>query len=132
MTRKNLISLDAIFLTVMSIFGLSADLLSYTSGTGPFRDLFLANPLAIGVVEAHGLALIAAGGALISRASGRTAHANFAAIHLLLGTANIAFFYVFINVEAGTMGVVITTIHLAFAIVQATVSMRPDGELARI
>jgi hypothetical protein len=52
---------DAVFLTVACVFGLISDLQSSTSGSGPFGQTFYQNPTVIGVVEAHGLAVLTAG-----------------------------------------------------------------------
>ena len=58
---KIVLRADAVFLTVAGVFGLVSDLQSYVSGSGPFGQTFYQNPTVIGVVEAHGLAVLTAG-----------------------------------------------------------------------
>lgn len=115
-----LLRLDAVFLIVSGTFGLIADLASYLAGAGPFGDVLRANPLVIGVVEAHGLAVltgIAAWG--VSALAPRYWHGHLAVTHLLLGGANVAFFQVFENVGARNGGIAVTAVHFAFVIAQA-------------
>jgi hypothetical protein len=59
--RRIVLRVDAAFLTVAGVFGLVSDLQSYASGSGPFGQTFYQNPTVIGVVEAHGLAVLTAG-----------------------------------------------------------------------
>lgn len=59
--RRIVLRVDAVFLAVAGVFGLVSDLLSYASGSGPFGHTFYQNPTVIGVVEAHGLAVLTAG-----------------------------------------------------------------------
>jgi hypothetical protein len=72
-------------------------------------------PLAgIGFIEAHGLALIM--GVLLWRAEPtRTWHVTAAAVHILLGTANLLFWQIFSVAGALIAGYVTTSLHWLFA-----------------
>jgi len=119
---------DALFLAVMGLFGLFSDLASFNASAGPFGAMFANDPRVIGVVEAHGLALIAglAGLAALrtSTATPRHWHAHFAAVHLLLGGANLAFFQVFVMIGGTTGGIAVTAVHFAFAAAQLACLVR--------
>ena len=74
----------------------------------------------IGVVEAHGLAVLTGLAACIVGARApRYWHWHLALTHLLLGGANIAFFEVFETVGARGGGMAVTAIHFAFVALQA-------------
>ncbi len=124
--RSLLLGLDGLFLVLSGCFGLAADLASYLAGMGPFGTVFLGDPGVIGVVEAHGLAILTgiAVWAVGIRHSRRYWHWHLAMTHALLGTANIAFFGVFEQVGARTGGVVVTVVHFIFVIAQATAALR--------
>jgi hypothetical protein len=111
---------DAVFLIIMGVFGLASDLASYVAGSGSFQSIFQNDPRVIGVVEAHGLAVLTGIAGFAHASSNRTRywHLHFAATHLLLGGANIAFFGVFSMVQAALMGAVITAIHFGFVVAQ--------------
>ena len=125
-----LLTVNAIVLGLLSLFGLTVDLASCFRGIGPFGEIFLHSPLAIGVVEAHGLAfLLAAAALLLGARSGEPRwHLVFASVHLLLGSANIAFFAVFELAGHPLGGVAVTVLHFAFVALQsaaAAVRWRP-------
>ena len=121
MIGRLLIRGDAVFLLVMGAFGLIADLASYAAGAGPFGAAFHRDPQVIGVVEAHGLAMLIGLGAWVGNRiePSRQLHWQLALTHALLGTANIAFFDVFLAVGEGGAGVAVTAVHLVLAILQA-------------
>jgi hypothetical protein len=123
---RRLLFVDALFLVVMGVFGIASDLASYIAGLGTFRSTFLNDPRVIGVIEAHGLALLTgiAGFAHASSSHTRYWHLHFAATHLLLGGSNIAFFSVFTVVEATIMGIAVTAIHFMFLFAQI-IALRP-------
>ena len=117
---RRLLFVDALFLVVMGVFGIASDLASYIAGLGTFQSTFLDDPRVIGVIEAHGLALLTgiAGFVHASSNHARYWHLHFAATHLLLGGANVVFFGVFTIVQADVMGIVVTAIHFMFIIAQ--------------
>jgi multisubunit Na+/H+ antiporter MnhG subunit len=78
----------------------------------------------IGVVEAHGLAVLTGIAAwAAARLPGRYWHWHLAATHALLGGANIAFFGVFDAVGARTGGIAVTAVHFAFVLVQSRAAL---------
>jgi hypothetical protein len=90
----------------------------------------------IGFVEAHGLALILS--VLLWRAApARSWHVTGLAIGLLLGTANLVFWQLFIAADALAMGYLTTSLHWAFALLQfwaaigAPAGARRDVQAAR-
>ncbi len=119
--RKFVLRIDAVFLTLAGVFGLVSDLQSYGFGTGPFGQTFYQNPTVIGVVEAHGLAVLTAGTLwfLATHHTGRFGHAVGLTAHALMGGSNIVWFEVFTRVHAETQGVAVTVVHFVFVAVHA-------------
>jgi hypothetical protein len=107
-----------------------SDLASYVAGSGSFQGVFMNDPRVIGVVEAHGLAILTgvAGFAHLSSSGRSYWHLHFATTHLLFGGANIAFFGVFSMVQAVLMGTVVTVIHFVFAGAQVIAFRGYSGE----
>lgn len=107
---------DAIPLVLFGLSGITLDLLGYFAGIGVWSDIFFNNPLAIGAVEAHGLAIIIA--VLLLRYATiedtRVWHVTAVAVHLLLGICNLVFWQVFINAGIVPIGIVATTYHFVF------------------
>lgn len=119
---STLLRIDGWFLILSGGFGLAADLASYFSGIGPFGPVFHGDPTVIGVVEAHGLAVLTGIAVCVARA-GRYWHWHLAATHALLGGANVAFFAVFEQVGARAGGIAVTAIHFGLVAVQAAFAM---------
>ena len=119
--RRIVLRVDAAFLTVAGVFGLVSDLQSYTSGSGPFGHTFYQNPTVIGVVEAHGLAVLTAATLwfLASHHTGQFGHWIAIVAHTVMGGSNIIWFDVFTRVQAETQGVAVTVVHFAFVAVNA-------------
>ena len=118
-TRRSVLRAHATFLAAASLIALpTADLRAAFFGTGPFGELIAHAPaLAIGFVEAHGLALILA--ALLWNAAPQPrGHAAGLAVALLLGTCNIVFWDLFILTGTLPAGWITTTLHFAFAALQ--------------
>jgi len=126
-----LLRLDGLFLIVSGCFGLAADLASYVAGAGPFGPVFHGDPTVIGVVEAHGLAVLTG----IAACAGPAArsplywHCHLAATHLLLGGANLAFFAVFEQVGARAGGIAVTAVHFGLAVLQIALALRGRAPL---
>lgn len=116
--RKLLLRANAIFLMAASVGGFVTDLRGAFAGTGAMAKVIAAAPhSAIGFVEAHGLAFII--GVLLWRAdTSRSWHVTAAAVHLLLGTANLVFWQIFIAADMLTVGYVTTALHCFFAVLQ--------------
>src|SRR5262245_41278093 len=108
--RRWLLLANGVFLVVVGgvqvVFELAAD---YASAR-PYGYVFEESPYVIGWVEAHGLAFII--GVLLLTVAARDGrrfwHALGAAVHLLLGAANLVFWDSFIVFGVVTMGVVAT------------------------
>ena len=119
--RGIVLRVDAAFLSVAGLFGLVSDLQSYTSGGGPFGQTFYQDPIVIGVVEAHGLAVLTAGTLwfLATHHTGRFGHWVAVVAHSVMGGSNIVWFEVFTRVQAETQGIAVTVVHFAFVAVNA-------------
>ena len=119
--RRLVLRIDALFLTVAGIFGLISDLQSYASGSGPFGQTFYQNPTVIGVVEAHGLAVLTAGTLwfLATHHTGCFGHWVALIAHAVMGGSNIVWFDVFTRVGAESQGMAVTMVHFAFVVVHA-------------
>jgi hypothetical protein len=132
--RGVVLRVDAVFLMVAGVFGLVSDLQSYASGTGPFGRTFYQNPIVIGVVEAHGLAVLTAGTLwfLATHHTGSFGHWVALIAHAVLGGSNIVWFDVFTRVQAETQGMAVTVVHFAFVAVNAfIIFIRPRRVLDR-
>jgi hypothetical protein len=89
-----------------------ADIAGSFFSAGP-EALLLNGPPGIGFIEAHGLAFIV--GVMLWRADGaRTWHAAAAAVHVLLGTANLLFWEFFVLSGTLIFGYVTTILHGSF------------------
>ena len=92
------------------------ELLAYHTGSGPYGYVFEESPYAIGWVEAHGLAFII--GVLLLTVAARDLrrfwHLLAAAVHMLLGTANLVFWNSFIVFGMVPMGIAATIAHFVF------------------
>ena len=119
--RRLVLRIDALFLTVAGVFGLVSDLQSYAAGSGPFGQTFYQNPTVIGVVEAHGLAVLTAATLwfLATHHTGRFGHWVALIAHTVMGGSNIVWFDVFTRVQAETQGMAVTVVHFAFVAVNA-------------
>ncbi|KQW85833.1 hypothetical protein ASC89_01815 [Devosia sp. Root413D1] len=93
----------------------SFDLAGYFLNLGPLAAALHGNPDALAYFEAHALAMLAA---VLLIANHRTAGAGWnwaaAAIHLLLGGANLLFWPTFVAYDLVPMGIVATSGHALF------------------
>jgi hypothetical protein len=117
--RRHVMRANALYLGVASTGALHADVLGAAFGQGPLVPVFAAVPhAAIGMLEAHGLALIVA--VLFWRAAPAPKwHSAALAVHLLLVGANLAFWPLFGAAGMVGVGVVTTALHGLFALLQA-------------
>jgi len=114
-----LLRLNAAYLGGAGIFSLLAmDLRGIFWGAGPVaRVLALAPHAGIGFVEAHGLAAIL--GVVLWRAiPDRGWHLTAVAIEVLLGTANLVFWQLYVDADVLMVGYVTTVLHWVFAVLQ--------------
>lgn len=102
-------------LMATGLAALTADLLGYFRGVGPFASL-AGQPIAIGSVEAHGLGALV--GFLLWRAAitGQhwSGHALAVGVHLFLCLCNLLFWQIYTDLQINTVGVVSTTAHAVF------------------
>lgn len=117
--RQRLLRVNALFLGGFGLLGLVVmDIPAACCQAGAAGAIVAAAPSsAIGFIEAHGLAVILA--ALFFRASLQTPdlswHVAAAATHLLLGTANIVFWDLFVIGDVVWLGWLTTALHVVFA-----------------
>ena len=117
-TRRILLRANAVFLLVAAAGGFASDVLGIFYARGPVASIVASAPHAgIGLIEAHGLAFII--GILLWRAEPvRACHLTAAAVHILLGSANLVFWQVFIAGDMLVVGYVTTLLHGLFAVLQ--------------
>ena len=116
--RTTILRANAIFLLVAAAGGFASDIAGIFFGRGPVSSVVASAPHAgIGMVEAHGLAFII--GILLWRAeTSRPWHLTAAAVHVLLGTANLVFWQVFVANDMLVVGYVTTSLHWLFVALQ--------------
>jgi hypothetical protein len=130
-TRRMILRANAIYLGIASIAAFVVlDLRGIVYGAGPAAQLFGAVPhAAIGFVEAHGLAFILS--VLFWNAHPvRYAHLTAAAVMSLLGVSNVVFWEIFTMTGMTAAGVLLTSAHLAFALVQLVAASGPRARAA--
>ncbi|WP_063830307.1 hypothetical protein [Bradyrhizobium murdochi] len=128
--RHIILSANATFLLAASAGGFASDVRGIFFGLGPVARVVAEAPYAgLGFIEAHGLAFIL--GILMWRAQpARGWHLAAAAIHVLLGTANLIFWQLFIVSDMLLVGYVTTALHGLFVVLQmsaATSARMPDS-----
>ena len=109
---------DGGLLALFGLAGLTMDLLGYFAGAGLGPSATPGDPRVIGAVEAHGLAIIVAA-LLLGHAPARNParwHTTAVVVHLLLGTCNVVFWRIFVDLESIPLGVVATSYHLVFIV----------------
>jgi tryptophan-rich sensory protein len=126
--RKIVLRTDAVFLWIAGLFGLVADVLSYYFGSGPFREVFLANSTVIGVVEAHALAMLIAAVLWHVSNNHRTNVGGWMGLsaHAIMGVSNLVWFDLFVRVESEVQGFAVTFLHFMFVALHAfVIATRP-------
>jgi hypothetical protein len=109
---------NAVYLMAAAAGGLWSDILGAFFARGHVASVLSGAPhTAIGFVEAHGLALII-GMLLWLAPPERKWHSVAAAVHLLLGTANLVFWQVFVAADLLAVGYITTSLHWLFAALQ--------------
>ena len=137
--RRFLLRANAVFLTVMSLVGLLIDIAGIFFSKGPQSRILQSGPdgslpvAGIGFVEAHGLALIL-GITLWRVPASRSWHLTAAAIHLLLGTANLTFWGIFVGSQMLALGYLSTILHGVFMALQlgAAVASGPASSASSV
>ena len=130
--RRTVLRANALFLGIAAVAALLLmDLPGILYGRGPAGQILGSAPFAgIGMVEAHGLAVILA---LLfwGAASARAWHAAALAVELALGTANLVFWQLFVATDSLPMGYVTTTLHWTFVALQLVALRSLAGEPSR-
>ena len=114
--RKNLFRLNAGFLVLMGgVFGV-LDYVGFRTGSGPFGAMLQGNFLAVGALEAHGLAFIVGLVMFIYalRTMDSSWHLVAAGVHILLGGSNLIFWSHFQELGIVNQEIVVTAIHWFF------------------
>ena len=115
-------------LLVAGLAALGADLAGYHFAAGPFAGL-AGQPLAIGAVEAHGLAALV--GLLLLRGAQQQQrwgwHLLALGVHLFLGVCNLLFWPVYGLMGAPTVGVASTAAHALLASAQLACLALAEG-----
>jgi len=124
--RKQVLRANAVYLGLASIGGLLLlDVPGAFFSRGPLSRIITAPYEAIGFLEAHGLALVMA--VLLWRAAPlRSWHFTAAAVHMLLGTANLLFWPIFAASGTLPMGYITTSLHWIFAALQLIAATVPS------
>lgn len=118
--RRRVMRADGIFLAVIGAAQVTFELVGYYAGAGPFGAVFHGSPYTIGWVENHGFAFLV--GVLFLTVAVRDGrrfwHGFAAAVHVLLGTANLVFWSSFVHFDVVPMGVAATIAHAVFVVLQ--------------
>lgn len=133
-SRQTLLRTNAIFLLAASAGGFFSDVLGIFFASGPVAKVVAVAPYSgIGFIEAHGLAFLL--GIQMWRAEpSRAWHLTAVAIHVLLGTSNLAFWQFFVAADMLVVGYVTTALHGLFVVLQliaASTAPRPITGHAR-
>jgi hypothetical protein len=123
---------NAVFLLAASAGGFVSDVRGTFFGLGPMARVVAEAPWSgLGFIEAHGLAFII--GILMWRSqASRSWHLAAAAIHVLLGTANLVFWQLFIVTDMLTVGYVTTVLHAAFIGLQSVAAVADTSRASLI
>src|SRR5262245_64128390 len=119
-TRQKILRAHAIYLGASAMAALLLlDLPQVLLGLGPQSRIVSDRPyVAVGFVEAHGLAFVLS--LFLWRATGdRFSHLAGAGAAALLGTANLVFWDIFPAIDSLAMGYVTTSLHWTFAAAQS-------------
>ena len=129
--RTAILRANAVFLLVAAAGGFTADILGAFYGRGPVASVLAAAPnAAIGFVEAHGLAFII--GVLLWRAeTSRAWHLTAVAVHVLLGTANLVFWQLFVSSDMLAVGYITTALHWLFVALQLAAAIAAGSPTPR-
>lgn len=130
-TRRLILRANAAFLMLASAGGMWSDITGAFLARGHLAAVLAKAPhAAIGFVEAHGLAFIL--GVLLWRAMPeRSWHLTAAAVHVLLGTANLVFWPIFVAADMLAVGYVTTILHWTFVTLQLTAATSASARVPR-
>ena len=116
--RKNLFRLNAGFLMLVGGVSSISDYMGFRTGAGPLGNILKGNFLAVGALEAHGLAFIVGLVLLVYalRSMDVSWHWIGAGVHILLGGSNLIFWSYFQEIGIVNQEIVITAIHGLFVL----------------
>ena len=116
--RKNLFRINAGFLILIGGVFTVLDYVGFKTGAGPLGNLLKGNFLAVGALEAHGLALIV--GILLLVYAARSVdiswHLVGIAVHVLLGGSNLIFWDHFRQLGIVNQEIIVTAVHFLFVL----------------
>ena len=122
---RRVLRADGVFLCIAGSVAMTMDAVGHFMGAGPFAFM-LGSPHSIGGFEAHGLALIV--GVLIYRShrlrERRSSHWLALVVHALLGGSNLLFWSSFQQLGVIPMGIITTSLHAVFAVLNAACAGR--------
>jgi hypothetical protein len=129
--RRLILRVNALYIGGAALAGLVFDVRGVLFGIGPQGRILTTAPYAaIGFIEAHGLALILAV-LLWLAAPARSWHLTAMAIEMLLGTANLVFWEMFVATDALVLGYITTVLHWSFVVAQVVAAI-PANDLRQI
>jgi len=120
--KKWVLVFDGAFLLLAGAIQIILELTGHFFQAGPYATIFGDSPYIIGFAEAHGLAV------LMSLLFFRAAlvdptcfwHGFAAAVHVLLGGANLLFWDTFVALDLVRAGVIATALHILLVVLQST------------
>lgn len=116
---QRLLLVNGIALSAIALVAFLSDLAGAFLNIGGFASVLYRNDAAIGMTEAHGLALIGAVLLVANRkASGSRFNFAAAAMHLLLGSANLMFWPIYAEHGLLVMGYLTTAMHIVFFVAE--------------
>jgi hypothetical protein len=116
--RALILRANALYIGLAGAAGMLFDLRGIYLGAGPQGRILAGAPHAgIGFLEAHGLAVILAA-VLLRVVPARVWHLTALSIDVLLGTANLLLWQIFIAADVLRVGYVTTILHWTFATFQ--------------
>ncbi len=118
--RKLIMIANALFLSLTGFAQMIFELLSHYRGMGPLNGIFTDTPYTIGFFEAHGFAVLTGILVFSVMLKGLDAHWHLylAGVCLLLGGSNLLFWDSFSKVGLVAAGIVATSLHVTFFVLQ--------------
>ncbi|MBE0669472.1 MAG: hypothetical protein IH588_02690 [Anaerolineales bacterium] len=118
--RKLVLIANALYLGLTGFAQMIFELLSHYRGVGPLSGIFTGTPYTIGFFEAHGFAVLT--GILVFSVMLKDIdarwHLYLAGVSLLLGGSNLLFWDSFSKVGLVTAGIIATSLHILFFVLQ--------------
>ncbi len=128
---QRLLLANGVILGAIALFAFLSDLAGAFLNLGGFASVLYQNDAAVGMVEAHGLALIASALLVFNhRADGPSFNFAAAVIHLLLGGANLLFWPLYAAHGLLVIGIITTLMHGAFFALELGAALWRKPEIA--